>query len=475
MSLIFYSWWNYLFILLIIGSIVSNYIIGECIIYCNKKANNKSNRFLVIGIFLNLIVLAYFKYFNFFIDNVNYLFSTDITAAKIILPIGISFYTFTQIAYLVDIYKEKVSKNYHFSTYFLFVVYFPHLIAGPILNHKEMMPQIENQNIISFNSKNFILGFSVFAIALFKKVVIADYFSSIVVPVFSASSGGNVLTFFDSWISAISYTIQIYFDFSGYSEMAIGMSLMLNIFIPANFFSPYKSNSIEEFWHRWHISLSRFLRDYLYIPLGGNRKGAFRQKINLMLTMLIGGFWHGASWTFLIWGSIHGLFLMVNHSFKGKQFFKSYFAKWALTFFVVVNLWVVFRAESLMSAFSIYKSMYNIFDIGLPVRLSNIYPINSVPYFNFNGIFRYISLDYKMFVLFITLALFIAFLMPNLYQLFSPHKIALITYRDNVSALNKQSIIRWKSSLYWALFIGFIFALSFLSVGSATEFLYFQF
>lgn len=477
LSLIFYSWWNYKFIILILTSVGVNYTFGGLIIRYNR-IRSVAKRYLVAGLVLNLGLLAYFKYFNFFIDNVNFLFSTDIHIYKIILPVGISFYTFTQISYLVDLYREKILSNYRFSSYMLFVVYFPHLLSGPILNHKEMIPQYDHKNLISFNLKNFSIGLSLFALALFKKVIIADYLSGIASPLFAASAEGSILSFFESWVASISYTFQIYFDFSGYSEITIGLSLMFNVLIPANFFSPYKSKSLEQFWHRWHISLSRFLRDYLYIPLGGNRKGKGRQWFNLLVTMLLGGLWHGAAWTFVIWGGVHGILLMLNHAFKGFGKYKIAFLQWVITFFIVINTWVLFRAESLSSAISIYARMYKFRGIGLPAFWEEVPLIASLAskgFFNFGGLYANISITTFHFLLMLFLAAFIALCLPNIYQIYKGNDIAIITYRAVIQDLERTKSNNWHRSVVWAFIVGLLFAIAMLSLGDASEFLYFQF
>lgn len=474
MSLAFYSWWNAWFLLLVLISLGINYIIGRQMVLYNNRQSPAKN-YLILGIFFNLGLLGIFKFFNFFVDGINRLFSTDVHFMALILPLGISFYTLTQVSYLVDLYREKRTKHYRFSSYFLFVVYFPYLMAGPILNHKEMMPQFDDPQIIKFNSKSFAIGLSVFALALFKKVIIADYFAGITAPLFAASQTGSVLTFFESWIAAVSYTFQLYFDFSAYSEMAIGLSLMLNIIMPANFFSPYKAMSIRQFWHRWHISLSRFLRDYLYIPLGGNRKGKQRQRLNILVTMLIGGLWHGASLTFVLWGGIHGMLLVINHWCSGWKCRRIPLLSWAVTFFIIVNTWVMFRAESLPSALRIYSSMYNLTNIGLPMRFEGVPFIASLPFFSFDGIYQNITVISSQYLAMIAIAAVIVFWMPNLYQLFKGENIAFLTYRDNIRVLSAPVPIRWRNSAAWALIVGLLFALAFASLGRITDFLYMHF
>jgi D-alanyl-lipoteichoic acid acyltransferase DltB (MBOAT superfamily) len=262
---------------------------------------------LASAIAVNLILLGYFKYANFFADNLNHFAGTALPIGQVILPLGISFFTFTQIAFLVDTYQGKV-KEFNFVHYTLFVTYFPHLIAGPVLHHKEMMPQFAKRNVCHLNWDNVAVGLSIFVLGLAKKVLIADSLAEFATPIFSAVAAGGQPMLFEAWIGALAYTLQLYFDFSAYSDMAIGISLMFNVRLPMNFNSPYKATSIIDFWRRWHMTLSRFLRDYLYIPLGGSRNGKAQRYLNLMITMLLGGLWHGAGWTFVIWGGLHGFY-----------------------------------------------------------------------------------------------------------------------------------------------------------------------
>jgi len=287
-----------------------NYVIGRSL---NKTCNNKGKGFsrksiLIFGVILNLSLLGYFKYADFFIENINIAFSVNAESLNLLLPLAISFFTFQQIAYLVDSYRQE-TKEYDFLNYALFVTFFPQLIAGPIVHHKEMMPQFAKTRNKVKSYRNIAMGLFIFSIGLFKKVVIADTFAV------WATNGFDVATtlnLFEAWATSLSYTFQLYFDFSGYTDMAIGLALLFNIRLPVNFNSPYKATNIQDFWRRWHITLSRFLRDYVYIPLGGNKKGSFRTYNNLMATFVIGGLWHGASWAFIFWGFLHGLALTVQ-------------------------------------------------------------------------------------------------------------------------------------------------------------------
>ena len=363
-SLFFYGWWDVRFVGLLLGSIAFNYGAGYLIGHRLSKSANQPKFLLVSAVVSNLILLGYFKYANFFIENLNHLAGTTWPMGEVFLPLGISFFTFTQIAFLVDTYQGKV-KEYNFVHYTLFVTYFPHLIAGPVLHHKEMMPQFARPDTCSINWNNVAVGLTVFVLGLAKKVLIADTLADFSSPVFDEVHAGGQPMFFEAWIGALAYTLQLYFDFSAYSDMAIGLSLMFNVCLPMNFYSPYKATSIIEFWRRWHMTLSRFLRDYLYIPLGGNRNGTAQRYLNLMITMLLGGLWHGAGWTFVVWGCLHGLYLTANHVWRelkqrmgwrdgGKW---SNLAAGMLTFLAVVVGWVFFRAENLATAIEIISGM----------------------------------------------------------------------------------------------------------------------
>ncbi|HSC74894.1 MAG TPA: MBOAT family protein [Pseudomonadales bacterium] len=372
-SLFFYGWWNPAYLWLMVGSILVNYSAGLLL-----SGKYRSATLLALSVSLNLLLLGYYKYTDFFISNINELAGLDWQLHNIILPLGISFFTFTQIAYLVDVYRGEV-REYRIAEYFLFVTYFPHLIAGPIIHHKEMMPQFANSATEQMTARNITAGLVLFTIGLAKKILIADRVMVYVSPVFSAAENGASLTFFEAWGGTLAYTIQLYFDFSGYVDMALGISLLFGIRLPLNFDSPYKSTNIIDFWRRWHITLSRFLRDYLYIGLGGNRKGAFRRYINLWLTMLLGGLWHGAGWTFIIWGAMHGAYLCINHGWRALcQNQKTVLPEFArtllygtITFIAVVISWVFFRADTAGGALQILKGMAGFHGITLPIKYAN--------------------------------------------------------------------------------------------------------
>jgi len=358
----FYAWTESKYVPLLLASITLNYLVGNRIIDTTSQASKRA--WLTAGITGNLLALGYYKYSGLLVASMPFVNTLDLGFQPPALPIGISFFTFTQIAFLVDARIGKVQYN-NPARYLLFVTYFPHLIAGPIIHHSKMMPQFAKNGFGKLHSEDFLVGGVIFLIGLFKKVILADGISQFVDPVFK-NAGDSTLTLSsaDAWIGALSYTFQLYFDFSGYSDMAIGLSRMMGIELPENFNSPYKSRSISEFWRRWHISLSSFLRDYLYIPLGGNRSGNIRRYANLMTTMLLGGLWHGASWTFLVWGGLHGTYLVVNHAWTARtrhwspKLHKLLTPAYCLTTFLsVVTGWVFFRADSFSTAFTILDAM----------------------------------------------------------------------------------------------------------------------
>lgn len=374
-SLFFYGWWNPGYVGLLLVSVIFNYTLGMWIAKARVQQKILARKhLLVFAVSVNLLLLSYYKYANFFLTSIDYLVDTQWSFDNILLPLGISFFTFTQIAFLVDTYRGEV-KEYNFAHYGLFVTYFPHLIAGPVLHHKEMMPQFALRSTYTLHLENIAIGLSFFAIGLFKKVVLADGVSPYVTPVF-AYHANEVVTFPVAWGGVLAYTFQLYFDFSGYSDMAIGLSYLIGVKLPLNFDSPYKAINIVDFWRRWHMTLSRFLRDYLYIPLGGNKKGKMRRYINLMVTMLLGGLWHGAGWTFVIWGGLHGVYLVINHGWSA--FRKALGQRmenptwWGrvsgrfITFVAVVVAWVFFRADNIDIAFALLKSMAGLNGMTLP-------------------------------------------------------------------------------------------------------------
>lgn len=366
-SIFFYCWWNFHSFYILVASIAINYILSIVMMHTQeKKLEFFTKLLLVIGLLFNILLLVYFKYMNFFITNIKYFITLKTLNTNIILPLAISFFTFQKIAYLVDVYQRKITEK-NLLKFFFFVMFFPPLIAGPIVHYREMTPQLSR---LKLSRINLVIGFTLFFIGLTKKVICADSIAEYINPIYEQAASGQALAFFTAWAAALGFTFQIYFDFSGYSDMAIGLARLFSIKLPTNFNSPYKSTSIIDFWRRWHITLSRFLRDYIYIPLGGNRQGHCRRYINLMAVMLIGGLWHGASWTFIFWGGLHGLYLTINHFWRAinqsasmrYQWFIHQINKlsWPITFLSVVIGWVFFRATSFKAALAILGGMIKI-------------------------------------------------------------------------------------------------------------------
>ncbi|WOR14584.1 MBOAT family protein [Hyphomonas sp. FCG-A18] len=366
-SLVFYSWFKVEYLALLLGSIVVNYAIAREIL--KAPGGRRQKHLLILGIVLNLGLLGVYKYLGFFAFNLNALFAVGLPDPGLLLPLAISFFTFQQISYLCDAYTGKIEAKAHTPVeYGLFVTFFPQLIAGPIVHHSEMMPQFRTSPVFQARCKMFCEGLMLFALGLFKKLVIADSLAPYADLVFNTVDAGQAVDMATAWTGTLAYTFQIYFDFSGYSDMAIGLGLLFGIRLPWNFNSPYKAENISEFWRRWHMTLSRWLRDYLYIPLGGNRKGKVRQYANNFTTMLLGGLWHGAHWNFVIWGALHGLYLIINQLFRAgaarvgilemtERFAAFRFAGWGFTFLGTVVAWVFFRATTTDGAFSMLGAM----------------------------------------------------------------------------------------------------------------------
>jgi len=418
-SLIFYGWWNPAYLGLIVGSVLFNFALGT---WMSRNIKLRSKYVIAFGVAINLGTLGYFKYTNFFIDNINSLFATSFHINQIVLPLAISFFTLQQIAYLVEAYRGRAS-DYKFLHYCLFVTFFPQLIAGPIVYHKETLPKFTKKTISKFNYENLAVGMSLFILGLFKKVVVADTAALYVLPYFDVAANGGALTFAEGWVAALAYTFQLYFDFSGLSDMAIGLARMFGIIFPINFNSPYKVYNIIDFWQTWHITLSRFLRDYIFFPLSRIRKGTANRYINLFITMLLGGLWHGARWTFVIWGGLHGLFLNINHGWRAIKpkldlpfqipAFVSNNLSWLITFISVIVAWVFFRAPTIQSAFQVLGAM-----------------------FGFNGFGFAISGEFSKrdLFLFLVSAMFIVKLLPNsmdIMSLFNP------VLEKNISNINR--------------------------------------
>jgi D-alanyl-lipoteichoic acid acyltransferase DltB (MBOAT superfamily) len=458
-SLVFYGWWNPIYVVLIMVSMLGNFWLGWSMGAALRQGRSPA-RTLFFGVGANLLLLGYYKYSNFFVANTNEWLGTTWTMAKVVLPLGISFFTFTQIAYLIDVSRGVVCE-YDLGDFLLFITFFPHLIAGPIVHHREMMPQFAELKTYRFHWDNLAVGLLVLAVGLFKKVIIADALSEHATKVFTAAARPGVYAA-DAWMGVFCYTFQIYFDFSGYSDMAIGLARIFGIKLPLNFNSPYRAVNIIEFWRRWHMSLSRFLREYLYIPLGGNRHGAARRYLNLILTMAIGGLWHGAAWTFVLWGLFHGGCLAVNHLWHSllemgrlKRPLPARLADWpgrCLTLVLVMIGWVLFRSKDAATAGNMLGGMF-----GWAIAPGAGTPVLLKP---------------KLWIWILMLLAGVWFL-PNTAEMserIQPYaevhgQIPIIGFLRR----------RWQMTPAWAWFTALLMAASILSLSKAGEFLYYNF
>ena len=475
-SLFFYCYWKFDYIWILLGSIVFNFVVGSIL---SKEANGRQNALensqntplhvtkrkvvLVFGVLANVVMLGYYKYTDFIISDLNLLLGTSYELVHIVLPLAISFFTFQQIAYLVDSYKG-LTKEYDFVSYAVFVSFFPQLIAGPIVHHKDLIPQFFKARKLVLNYKNLCLGLFIFTIGLVKKAIIADKFAIWVGDGFDSA---NNLTLLTSWLVSFCYTFQLYFDFSGYCDMAVGSAFFFNIRLPINFNSPYKALSIQDFWRRWHITLSTFLRDYLYFPLGGSRKGSFRTYLNLFIVFFITGIWHGAGNTFVLWGLLHGVGIIAHRVFHNLGFALPKIPAWILTFIFVDIAWVLFRAPDLNVAYTIYIHMFDISSLSLE-QLSN-----------FKTALKGIGLNYQT-VTYVVLALIVVLSFKNSNEL-----LAKVSTKDSVKLPSFKQIhnhnlqkLLVKTTGYFAcvLVALILFYVTLAVIGSTyTEFIYFNF
>jgi D-alanyl-lipoteichoic acid acyltransferase DltB (MBOAT superfamily) len=479
-SFVFYGYWRIDYIPLLVFSILFNYVIAEWMF--RKHGRSRTGWVLFAGVAVNLGLLGYYKYADFLINTFNAVSSSELGVLNLILPLAISFFTFTQIAYLVDVYRDQ-AKHYSFLDYSLFVVFFPHLIAGPIVRHWEIIPQYSPKTP-RFSAEDFSIGLAIFLIGLYKKLLLADPVSQVADSVYGASSAGHVLTWFDAWFGTLAYTLQIYFDFSGYSDMAIGLARMFSIKFPVNFNSPYKAGSISEFWRRWHITLMRFFREYIYIPLGGNRCGKTRHYANILAVFFFSGLWHGAGWTFLAWGMLHGLYSVIHalwtdllrHLDWSPARYRAYrIAAVGLTFLAVLCSWVLFRAHSFKEAASVFASMAGFHGFTVPFNigqaelgLGRMFSMMGATVLPPESCISGLSYDWSIHG--VLLLLVIAFFLPNTQQLLA----SLNPVLEKV-----ENPARWQISLSFAggLFVGLpaILALRTFIGKQPSPFLYFNF
>jgi alginate O-acetyltransferase complex protein AlgI len=467
LSLFFYGWWNPIYLLLLAPLVLINFAIATRIAPRDAHHAAGSRTLLTLGIVMNVGVLGYFKYANFFVDNFNTLLGADLFLAQVLLPLGISFFTFQKIAFLVDAYRGKVERL-DLLDFSLFVSFFPQLIAGPIVHHRELLPQFRQKDGVQY----VMMGITFFAFGLVKKVLLADSAAAYATPQFDAVAAGVTLDLLGAWSAALAYTAQLYFDFSGYSDMAIGAALMFGIRLPVNFASPYKATSIIDFWQRWHITLSRFLRDYVYIPLGGNRRGVPRRYANLIFTMILGGFWHGAAWSFVIWGGLHASYLAVNHAWRAVR--PRILSRpagglevrlgQAITFVAVVVGWVFFRAADARCAMQMLSSMVGSNGIAAPASLHALLP--GLP-------LAHTGIDSGAALAISLALLLVAWLAPNTQQMMNysgPLEVQVAGRAFGVS-----SWLAWRPIPRMAVLTGCLLGIAIMSLSKVSEFLYFQF
>jgi alginate O-acetyltransferase complex protein AlgI len=473
-SVYFYLSWRLEDLWILLASIAFNYI-ASALLVSASLSNRSRKSILVVGIFGNLAALAYFKYSAFFVQNLGSLFGTEWSTSALILPLGISFYTFQQIAFLVEAWRGEFREP-DLPRYCTVVTFFPHLIAGPIINYRDVIQQFRAPDFGRPREAMIAMGLTVFILGMAKKVLLADSIAPQADYVFSAAAAGGDVSFIEAWIGALSYTVQLYFDFSGYSDMAIGLALILGIRLPLNFNSPYKAENIADFWRRWHMTLSHFLRDYLYIPLGGNRCGPGRRAVNLMLTMVLGGLWHGAGWTFVVWGALHGFYLVVCHAWvtywanaRYRPQLSSRFGRLGarmLTFVAIVIAWVFFRASSLDGALHICKAMFGFNGLELPETLGGT-PLASLAGSLGVDVVAQELIPRRARIVTLALLLAVAFLAPNTQE--------WVGYSSAGPAYGRPWMHRLAMHPVHGLAIGCLCFFLLMQLSDVTVFLYFQF
>lgn len=443
-SLVFFGWADVTALVILGLSILVNFSVGKFLARTPRKS------VLACGILFNLGLLGYYKYATWVGQMIGY---DELT---IVLPLAISFFTFQQIAFLVDCHR-RITQPDTILDYALFISFFPQLIAGPIVHHRAIMPQFADRRNFTPSFENFNIGFTFFIIGLFKKVVISGELQTYVDPVYDAAANGYIPTTSDAWVATLAYSFHIYFDFSAYCDMAIGLARMIGIHLPLNFFSPYKAVSIVDFWRRWHITLSRFLRDYVYIPLGGGRKSAARQYGAIILTMLLGGMWHGAGTNFLIWGALHGVFIVTNHAWRRIRKTKSAgferILSIILTFAAVTFAWVFFRAADTQTALIILSSMGG---YQTPAGMDLV------------------PTGWRDICLVFTPAAIIVFVLPNITQMMRD-TLSPTVYKDVANLEYQRNAMVWRPSVFYAIATSLLAVLAILSMTRAEPFIYFRF
>ncbi len=477
-SAFFYAYWKVEYVPLLVLSICLNYGFAEAITRQSRRA--AARNILIAGVAFNLSLLGFFKYTNFLLTLLPHLAGHAVPHLNIILPLAISFFTFTQIGYLVDVYRDQ-SLHYRFLDFGVFVVFFPHLIAGPIVRHWEIIPQFADRDLRPSRGDT-CLGLALFLIGLCKKVLLADFVAPYIANVYGAAGGNSAsLTWFDSWLGTLAFALQIYFDFSGYSDMAIGLARLFGMKFPINFNSPYQARSITEFWRRWHITLTRFLREYVYFPLGGNRCPRWRHMLNVMITMLLSGLWHGAGWTFVFWGGLHGIFLIIAHCWglivkaRGWQLERPWyrFASAVATFLAILVTWVFFKASNFSSALKILSTMAGMRGgFGISDEVTNPAKTTGVllRHLGFHFVSKTFDTDYSSLFIILGVMLAVAIFLPNSQQLLAKYEPALEPIRQPAG-------LRLNLGLQAGMLLGaglFMVLRSFFT-GAPSPFLYFNF
>ena len=421
-SLFFYSWWNPIYLPLILGSMIFNFYIGESL---GRKSTKKMLTFGIVG---NVVLLGYFKYTDFFIENFNWALNKDVDLLHLALPLAISYFTFQQIAFLVDSYRGE-TKEYDFLNYGLFITFFPQLLMGPIMHHKEIIPQFQTKWKSFIKWENVSLGLFIFAIGLAKKCLLGDPLTDYAQYAFD---NAQKLSMIEAWYASTSYVLSYYFDLSGYADMAIGVGKMFNIDIPKNFNSPYKARNFADYWKRWHITLSRFLGDYIYKSLGGNKSLVWVMYLNIMITFFVSGFWHGAGWNFVVWGLLNGIFVVMAHMMKRANLQMNYYLAWALMFFGLIITRILFVSNDFGDAWYVTTTLFDI---------SNL---------RFNDLFY---VDFYLQSFYIVLALFIALGCKNSMEISQ----------------------NFKPNFKYIFYTMILLTASLFTFSDAKEFLYFQF
>ena len=483
-SIVFYGWWNLAYVPLLLGLAVFNFVVGRGLAACRQLDRpGHVTLLLTFGVVVDLLVLGYFKYTDFLIDTANTLVRANFALQHILLPLGISYFTFQKIAYLVDSSRGDVIEH-DFLEFCFFVMFFPQLLAGPITHHSEIFSQIKGPWAFAVKPSNFFVGLTIFSIGLFKKVVLADNFAPLVAPAFDAAAAGEQLHFFLAWQGAIAFKFQLYFDFSGYSEMALGAARLFGIQLPLNFNSPYRALNVVDFWRRWHMTLTRFLRDYVYIPLGGSRRGTPRLYLNLMITLGLSGLWHGAAWHFFFWGSLQGAGMVLNHAWRSVwrplNTWWSHTIARLVTFFALSLVLVMHRAPSMADCLQVYRGIVN-----LPATWRTVLgPLG--------GALEWLGVQFggppvstEQLELIPWLIAWLAFMwfMPNTQQLLArwhpAFNYGVIERRRDPPLVERISKVplfyEWRPNIGGAVFVGVLLALAILSLRHISEFLYFKY